>query len=71
MNELISMKEVGERIRALRGVRTRTGAAKQMGLSYSALCKYETGAKRPNDETKVRIANFYGKTVQEIFFDQQ
>lgn len=71
MNVELSMKEIGDRLRALRGVRTRTGTAKEMNISYSALCKYESGIKRPNDSTKVTIANFFGKTVQEIFFDPQ
>lgn len=67
-NRYIGPEEIGRRLRELRGIRVRTGAAREMGISYSALSKYETGTKTPNDETKVKIANYYQKTVQEIFF---
>ena len=69
MNENVSNHEIGIRLRELRGVRTRTGVAKQIGISYSALCQYEYGIKLPNDATKVKIANYYGKSVQDIFFN--
>ena len=67
----VRQAEIGERLRELRGIRPRTKVAEQMGISYSALCKYEYGEKRPGDETKRKIARYYGKTVQEIFFDSE
>ena len=69
MNKALDPKEIGRRLRELRGIRTRTGTAKQIGISYSALSKYEDGLKIPNDHTKTVIANFYGVSVQSIFFD--
>lgn len=69
MNKALDPKEIGRRLRELRGIKTRTGTAKQMKISYSALSKYECGAKVPNDHTKTVIANFYGVSVQSIFFD--
>jgi len=68
MNKVIAPAEIGNRLRALRGIRTRTGTAHEMEISYSALSKYEDGIKVPNDTTKVKIANYYGVTVQSIFF---
>lgn len=68
MNKLVDPVEIGKRLRELRGVRTRHGAADEIGISYSALAKYECGSKVPNDATKVKIANYYGTTVQKIFF---
>ena len=69
MNKVLDPKEIGRRLRELRGIKTRTGTAKQIGISYSALSKYEDGLKTPNDATKVRIADYYGVPVQQIFFD--
>lgn len=71
MNKVVDPVEIGRRLRILRGIRTRTGVAKEMGLSYSAISKYEDGRKVPNDSTKVRIADYYGTTVQHIFFDPE
>jgi len=69
MNTVVDPKEVGRRLRKLRGIRKRTGTAQEIGISYSALSKYEDGLKQPNDQSKALIANYFGKTVQEIFFD--
>ena len=71
MNKVVDPVEIGRRLRILRGIRTRTGVAKEIGVSYSALSKYENGWKVPNDSTKVRIADYYGTTVQRIFFDPE
>ena len=63
-------KEAGERLRQLRGVRTRTGVARELGISLSALQSYEDGARLPRDEVKCRIADYYGVTVQSIWYPQ-
>lgn len=54
----------------LRGQRTQSEVADGMGISVSALSMYENGRRTPRDETKRRIARYYGKTVQEIFFTE-
>lgn len=59
---------VGQRLRELRGCRTATGVAKELGISYSALLKYESDERVPRDEVKKKIAKYYGKSVQSIFF---
>lgn len=69
MNKLMNPVVIGNRLRTLRGVRTKTGVAKDLGISYSALCAYEYGDRIPADNVKVLIANYYGVTVQSIFFD--
>ena len=58
----------GEKLKDLRGCRTVTGVAKELGISRSALAKYESNERTPRDEVKKRIAEYYGKTVQFIFF---
>ena len=58
-----------ERLREMRGEKSQSEVAKALEISDSALSAYENGDRVPRDEVKVRIANYYGKTVQEIFFD--
>lgn len=40
-----------------------------VGVSPSAWRMYETGARVPRDEVKKKIAAFFDRTVQFIFFD--
>lgn len=68
MNREVDAHEVGRRLRELRGCRTMTGVARELGISYSALTQYEYGRKMPSDRNKVLLANYYGKSVQELFY---
>ncbi len=54
----------------LRGKKTRAEVAEALGLSISAVAMYENGERIPRDETKLRIAAYYGKPVSEIFFGE-
>lgn len=60
--------DIAERLRALRGDKSRTEVAEACGISISALTMYEIGERVPRDEVKTRLAKLYGKTVEEIFF---
>ena len=42
--------------------------AKDLNISRSAINMYETGYRIPRDEIKVKIANYFNKTVDAIFF---
>lgn len=61
-------KKVGETLKQLRGKMSREQVAKACNISVSALQMYENGERRPRDEIKMRIANFYGVNVATIFF---
>lgn len=63
--------EIGRRLRVLRGSRNRDKVAKDLGISTSALGMYECGQRMPRDEIKIAIANYFDRTVQEIFFDAE
>ena len=63
-------KEIGKRLTKLRGKKSRKEVAKAVGVSVSAISMYENGDRTPRDSVKIKLANFYGKTVQEIFFTQ-
>ena len=61
--------EVGRRLRKLRGGETRDDVAAAVGISASALGMYECGQRMPRDEIKISLANYFGTTVQDLFFD--
>ncbi len=52
----------------LRGTRSRDEVAKAVGISERALASYERGERVPRDEVKQRLATFYKRSVQHIFF---
>ena len=62
-------EKIAKRLVTLRGKESRESVAEAIGVSVSALAMYETGARIPRDETKLRIAQHYGCPVQEIFFE--
>ncbi|OFV69139.1 helix-turn-helix transcriptional regulator [Acetobacterium wieringae] len=61
---------IAKRLVELRGVRTQKEVAESLGISISALSMYEIGQRIPRDEVKIKIAKYYGKSVQDIFFKQ-
>lgn len=65
---LIDSKVIGDRLKALRGDKTIKEVAESLNISESALSMYETGNRIPRDEIKIRIANYYNKSVQSIFY---
>lgn len=60
----------GARLRELRGGRTQQEVAAELGISKSALAMYEQDKRTPRDEVKIKLARFYGKTVQFIFYPE-
>ena len=64
------MKTVAERIKEARlatGKRVEE-VANACGITVSAVQMYECGQRVPRDEIKVRMAEFFGTTVQDLFF---
>jgi transcriptional regulator with XRE-family HTH domain len=61
---------IGKRLRELRGERSQQEVADATGVSKMAISKYETGLSIPGDDMKIALANYYGKTVEQIFFTQ-
>lgn len=59
---------VAERLKKARGDKKREEVASAIGVSLSAITMYENGERIPRDETKIKLAEFYNKTVQELFF---
>lgn len=61
-------KAIAERLRELRGAKRREEVALACGVTAQAISMYENGMRIPNDEIKVRLADYYGQTVQSIFY---
>lgn len=59
---------IGEKLKGLRGKKTIDEVASAIGITRSSYVKYERDERRPRDEVKVRIAKYYGKSVESIFF---
>lgn len=64
---------IGKTLKALRQQSgwSREAVCQEIGVSLSALAMYERGERIPRDEVKLRIARFYGKSVDEIFYTQK
>ncbi len=67
MNTLDS-KIIAARLIKLRGNKTQDEVAKDVGISKSALGMYETGARIPRDNIKLKLADYYNTSVEAIFF---
>lgn len=59
----------GKRLAEHRGDEKLENVARALHISASALSMYENGKRSPKDETKLALANYYGTTVQALFFD--
>lgn len=65
---MIQKETTGMILRKLRGDRTQGEIAAILGITKSSWAMYERDERVPRDEVKIRIANFFGKTVQELFY---
>lgn len=64
--------KIGELLTKLREERnkSRQEVAEAIGVSLSAITMYELGQRIPRDEVKKKIAEYYNKSVQSIFFTE-
>ena len=64
-------EKIAKNLRLLRlkkGI-TQSEVAKSVGISLSAITNYELGVRIPRDEVKIKLANYYGVSVESIFFN--
>lgn len=61
----------GTKLRALRQKlkKTQKQVADEIGITKSALAMYERDKRAPRDEVKILIAEYYGESVQSLFFN--
>lgn len=65
---MMDAKKIGERLVQLRGSNSIVKTANDLNISPSALSMYENGERIPRDNIKIRIAAYYNKPIQDIFF---
>lgn len=68
-DDTLDPKKIGARLKALRGNKSQRDLAMELGVQPSAYWMYEHGERIPRDNVKKRIAAYYDKTVDEIFYD--
>ena len=70
IKEVTNMKKTaGKIMRELRGTKTKQQVADALGISFSSYVKYERDERNPSDNTKRKIAKYFGKSVESIFFN--
>ncbi|MBG9468747.1 XRE family transcriptional regulator [Bacillus thuringiensis] len=67
----MNYERVAQNLIRLRNEKSREEVANAVGISVSTLQMYENGQRIPRDNIKIKLANFYGVTVQKIFFDTE
>ena len=63
---------IGDTLRELRQSKGKSlvEAARDIGITPSALGNYESNALVPRDSIKIAIADYYNKPIQKIFYAQ-
>lgn len=53
----------------LRGKRSLASVAREIGISHQMLSAIERGVRNPSIHVAGKISRFYGRPLEEIFFD--
>lgn len=48
---------------------TQREAAKNIGITQPMLAMLENGSRNGSDKTKIKVASFYNKTIESLFFE--
>jgi transcriptional regulator with XRE-family HTH domain len=68
MIQEINAEDIGAKIKKLRGKRTQREVAEAIGVTPMAISQYEQGERVPADNIKIKLAQYFNKSVGEIFF---
>lgn len=66
----MNAKTIGKRLSELRGERTQKDVASAIGVCQSTYSMYENGERIPSDEVKKKIAEYFKRSVQFIFYEE-
>lgn len=61
-------KTMGDRLRRMRGSRSIAEVAEACGITPSAISNYENNIRVPRDTIKVKLADYYKKSVAYLFY---
>lgn len=67
----MNMDAISKKLVKLRGDKRQEDVAKALNIAQSTYAMYETGKRVPSDDVKIRIAEYYKLTVQDIFFNSE
>lgn len=64
---------VGEKLKKIREEKGLSvdDVAQDLDLTRQAIYNYEADMRIPRDEIKIKLANYYKKSIEEIFFNQK
>lgn len=66
--ERLDGEKIGKRLVELRGGRTQKEVGDAVGVEAMAISYYERGIRIPRDEVKIKLAKYYGVTVESLFY---
>jgi len=64
-------KTIGERLKKLRGRRSRADVAHDLGVTPHAVWLWEHGLRTPRDGMKTKLASYYRRSVSGIFYKER
>ena len=64
----LPLEEIARRLKELRGETPVSEVSIATGIGVSALNNYEAALRFPRDEAKAKLASYYARTVDDIFF---
>ena len=70
MDQAFEMDAAARKLRELRVAKGKTVCqmSDETGLGRTAITNYENGIRTPKDAVKVKLARYFEKSVDEIFF---
>ena len=64
-------EQIAKKLIELRGSKTQKEVSEAIGVSQAAYAMYETGQRVPRDSIKIKIASYYKKSIQSIFYAKE
>lgn len=64
----LDAKKIGAKLKELRGSRSQKEVADAVNVTDMAISLYESGDRIPRDEIKVALADYFGVSVESIFY---
>ena len=71
MATILDPKAIGAYLKKLRGAKTQAEVARAIGVTTMAISQYENGDRIPRDEIKIKLAKYYDRTVEQLFYDKK
>lgn len=61
-------KKIGAKLKDLRGSKSQKEVAEAVNVTDMAISLYESGDRIPRDEVKIALAEYFGVSVESIFY---